>query len=83
MATRIPAIISMAAREPYLLDFELDDGRSGTLDASYLVGDASGTVFEPLADFDGFRQVRAVESHLEWPDGHDLCVGTLVAALRD
>lgn len=80
---RIPTITRAVAREPFLIDFELDDGRSGTLDASYLVDGSAGTVFEPLAEFEAFRRVRAVESHLEWPGGQDLCVDTLVAALRD
>jgi hypothetical protein len=67
--------------EAYLLFVRFDDGVEGTIDIEDRL---FGAIFEPLRDWDLFRQVTVDEFGVVcWPNGADLAPDALHARLRD
>lgn len=61
--------------EGYRVDLTFDDGVTGIVDLSYLVGRG---VFSSWQDYAAFRLVHVGETgDLRWPDGIDLCPDSL------
>jgi hypothetical protein len=68
-------ISKVKALQGYRLELEFDDGVSGTVDLSYLVGKG---VFALWCDRPAFEQVRIGSSgELVWGDQIDLCPDAL------
>ena len=71
----IRKISKVKALDGYRLEMEFDDGVSGTVDLSYLVGKG---VFSMWRDWAAFEQVRIGSSgELLWGDQIDLCPDAL------
>jgi hypothetical protein len=68
-------IIHVTVQKNYVLELTFNDGFSGTVDLSYLVGKG---VFSLWRDYDKFELVRiGVNGELVWNDKIDLCPDSL------
>ncbi len=75
----LPRVVRVAPLSKYRLEVAFDDGVAGTID---LVGQLSGTVFEPLRDEALFRQVSIDEyGAVCGPNGADIAPDAMHAEL--
>jgi hypothetical protein len=58
----------------HTLELQFDDGFVGRLDLTPILW---GPAFEPLKDPKFFRQVRAEDGTIRWPNDADLCPNVL------
>ncbi|MBL8470456.1 MAG: DUF2442 domain-containing protein [Rhodocyclaceae bacterium] len=63
---------AMSVLPAYQLAITFQDGQSGIVDCSRIVGAADPGIFAPLANADFFAQARLELGAITWPNGADL-----------
>lgn len=74
-----PLLIEATPASGYVVHVRFEDGLTADVDLSYLLD--YGGVFEPLRDFEYFRQLRAdaEAGTIVWPNEADIAPETLYA----
>lgn len=64
-----PSVVKVVPNENFTLSIVFDSGEEGTLDMKPHLGFG---VFQKIADYEGFKQVRVAFDTIEWDSGVDL-----------